>query len=67
MEYHQEDGTGSMSGRIHISSRTTFVVNMVLPRQHTSHWKATSYWMSYMHSEVKTSSPTQPLMGCREI
>ena len=37
MEYHQQDGTGSlflMSGRIHISSRTTFVVNMVLPRQH---------------------------------
>jgi len=45
MEYHQQDGTGSlfpMSGRIHISSRTTFIVNMVLPRQHTSHCKAVS-------------------------
>jgi len=31
-----------MSGSIHISSRTTFGVNMLLPRQHTSHWKAAS-------------------------
>jgi len=32
-----------MSGRIHISSRTPFIVNMVFPRQHTSHWKAVSW------------------------
>jgi len=45
MEYHQQDGTGSlfsMPGRSHSSSKTTFIVNMVLPRQHTSHWKAVS-------------------------